>query len=740
MRVRAVQICSVLLFLFWVVPGFGQNIRSNAGTSLPASCTSGDEFTKTNATIGGKRYVCVSGSWEQQTAMLTGEQAPEFVATGAGTEGSPFTHADNTAGIQTVIDSLAGSRGGLVNLGVARYNVATPIVISTPSISLIGRAAGYNTDPNGESEGVNGTKLSITSDGIRIGNASSRVGNAFLRNLYLYGPGKTGGAKGISITNDIDQPHIENIMGTNLQYGLYVNAVLDAAHISGCGFLNNGYGAYFTTAAYQSYTKISSCEISDNDNGGIFTSVPASSDAKYLRVVNSTLVRNGRVLTTNGANLYLGNNEDIIGLNVIRGAGHDYVGNTDVAAHGLILKGTRHLIIGNNITDNTNGSGIKILSGSNSNFVIGNILTGNSANVTVDSGATSNVIIQPDVTIADSGTNTVFWDATGMKVGFGGSGTNHVSYRASGGASASYTGFTVFSNGTEKWFMGRDGTDSTDDWILRASATSNPIRVYNDSSAVDIKTTSLNTIYSSSSATRGSNQSNYNTGVGGAITYSQHARGTAASPTTLANGDEIGVFAFKGYDGGAFRQTAAITALVNGSVSSANVPTDLVFLTGVTDFGTERLRITSGGAIQAISATQTTERGWVHTNYLANTAGGLSFFQHARGTQGSPAALVSGDELGAFIFRGHDGTAFRQTAAITALVNGSVSTNNVPTDLIFYTGVTDFGTERIRISSGGAVAIADLKTTGAATGKKVVCVDTATGQLYASSTGTDCSN
>lgn len=37
-------------------------------------------------------------------------------------------------------------------------------------------------------------------------------------------------------------------------------------------------------------------------------------------------------------------------------------------------------------------------------------------------------------------------------------------------------------------------------------------------------------------------------------------------------------------------------------------------------------------------------------------------------------------------------------------------------------------------------ALNALKTTGAATGKKVVCVDTATGILYTSSTGTDCSN
>jgi hypothetical protein len=49
-------------------------------------------------------------------------------------------------------------------------------------------------------------------------------------------------------------------------------------------------------------------------------------------------------------------------------------------------------------------------------------------------------------------------------------------------------------------------------------------------------------------------------------------------------------------------------------------------------------------------------------------------------------------------------------------------------------------TELFRLTSVGVATIPDLKNTGSAGGKKVVCVDTATGTLYASSTGTDCSN
>ena len=46
----------------------------------------------------------------------------------------------------------------------------------------------------------------------------------------------------------------------------------------------------------------------------------------------------------------------------------------------------------------------------------------------------------------------------------------------------------------------------------------------------------------------------------------------------------------------------------------------------------------------------------------------------------------------------------------------------------------------LKLNNSGTVVIPNLQTTGSATGKKVVCVDTATGILYASSTGTDCTN
>lgn len=55
-------------------------------------------------------------------------------------------------------------------------------------------------------------------------------------------------------------------------------------------------------------------------------------------------------------------------------------------------------------------------------------------------------------------------------------------------------------------------------------------------------------------------------------------------------------------------------------------------------------------------------------------------------------------------------------------------------------GIDTNNTKRLTVTAAGQVQIEALKTTGSATGKKMVCVDTSTGQLYASSVDTSCLN
>lgn len=114
----------------------------------------------------------------------------------------------------------------------------------------------------------------------------------------------------------------------------------------------------------------------------------------------------------------------------------------------------------------------------------------------------------------------------------------------------------------------------------------------------------------------------------------------------------------------------------------------------------------------------------------------------SRGTEAAPTIVQSGDVIGSVTFAGYDGAAYIGAVQLQAGVDATPGTNDMPGVLNVLTTPDGSATAalRLQIKNTGAVLILDLKTTGAATGKKVVCVDTATGQLYASSTGTDCSN
>ena len=75
-----------------------------------------------------------------------------------------------------------------------------------------------------------------------------------------------------------------------------------------------------------------------------------------------------------------------------------------------------------------------------------------------------------------------------------------------------------------------------------------------------------------------------------------------------------------------------------------------------------------------------------------------------------PAAVVDGDGIGAMQFFAHDGTDYNRSVGIQAEIDGTVASNTVPGALIFETTLTNSLTERMRISSGGRVAIGNIAT------------------------------
>jgi hypothetical protein len=81
----------------------------------------------------------------------------------------------------------------------------------------------------------------------------------------------------------------------------------------------------------------------------------------------------------------------------------------------------------------------------------------------------------------------------------------------------------------------------------------------------------------------------------------QKGRGTGASPTIVAADDNLGDFTFSGYDGANMTNGARITAAVDGTPGTNDMPGRLVFSTTADGAAspTERMRITSGGYFKA---------------------------------------------------------------------------------------------------------------------------------------------
>jgi hypothetical protein len=123
-------------------------------------------------------------------------------------------------------------------------------------------------------------------------------------------------------------------------------------------------------------------------------------------------------------------------------------------------------------------------------------------------------------------------------------------------------------------------------------------------------------------------------GSGGDI-YFQKSRGSLGAPTSVQNGDYLGHISFAAHNGTDFGiRPAGIFSVVNGTVSSTSVPSDIVFAAGSTGIppSNEKMRILSSGNVGIGTMTPWTMTGFTNLTLNNATNGGmLSFFQN--GTQ-----------------------------------------------------------------------------------------------------------
>ena len=101
-------------------------------------------------------------------------------------------------------------------------------------------------------------------------------------------------------------------------------------------------------------------------------------------------------------------------------------------------------------------------------------------------------------------------------------------------------------------------------------------------------------------------------------------------------------------------------------------------------------------------------------------------------SRANATAVSNGNYVGLFMFRGYDGTEYESTAAVSAIVDGAVSTNTVPLSLVFQTGETNTRTERMRISCKGNIG---FNSTSFGSGVKVIAIANATAPTSNPSSG-----
>jgi hypothetical protein len=125
--------------------------------------------------------------------------------------------------------------------------------------------------------------------------------------------------------------------------------------------------------------------------------------------------------------------------------------------------------------------------------------------------------------------------------------------------------------------------------------------------------------------------SSSSTGAFGSVQILAHQKsGTISGNTALANGDSTGLISFQGSDGTKFVEAARITAEVDGTPGTGDMPGRLVFSTTVDGAAspTERIRITSSNFVNI--GTQGTDIIWNQTAVKGVTFGAAGVIQAAR--------------------------------------------------------------------------------------------------------------
>lgn len=395
----------------------------------------------------------------------TVEVYPHTIDTGLGTEASPYVNADNTAGIQTMINTLAAARGGSVELAASRYNITTPILITTPGIGIRGVLAGYNIDPNAQSQGISATSLITAGSCIAISGTGypGRTGETMLIHLYLFGTtarqavGSTTGTVGVKLQSYIDQPTLTNVNMGGFDYGIRaVNVAggwVDFSYFNQVEIQGTRIGVYYDAIGNYGQHYIA-CAIAEQDEHNVYVSL-TSLNQSFVFSATAFYRGSSAAGVTNPANVYFGGDRSRFDGCEFNQAGKNFILGTTQPADGLILAGNYNTVSGCQFLDNiangatisghdnvisgcvfnTNGTRDIVISGNynavsgcelnkmtitgSNNTVSGCTFYHNSLESIIVSGNNNIIYVSSLVVVTDTGIgNTIIGDKSIIKTGF----------------------------------------------------------------------------------------------------------------------------------------------------------------------------------------------------------------------------------------------------------------------------------------------------------------------------------
>ena len=343
-----------------------------------------------------------------------------FATSGTGTEASPYVHTDGTAGIGAALASL--TRGGQITLGALRFEMTSPVTIATSGLCIYGISPGGNVDPNGESEGISGTKIRSTGTPFVIPQPSgARLSGINFEHLYFWGPGKGGynSTAAISVTSaNLDQPHFTDINvgnhGAAIQVAPGFNGQLDTPYFTRINALHCSFGLLISGGG-SIYGRITDCCFSDLDVQG----VSLNNSGGYNHFASLILVRcggaDGSAAYPNSAVTFASPGNELVNSRIENTGFRQLTGTAGSGgtrsnyADAVQLDGNYNVVKGGTIVQTTNGSGVHIRNNAAGCRVENVHFESNLKDITIDSGCTDTVISCPGqvLNITDNGTRTI---------------------------------------------------------------------------------------------------------------------------------------------------------------------------------------------------------------------------------------------------------------------------------------------------------------------------------------------